>query len=58
MEDENAKSIPSSSLPANLGPLRASFEETTFEFEKVKREPPNNCFDASFKVANENYRAY
>ena len=58
VEDDNATSIPPSSLPANLGPLRASFEETTFEFEKVKREPPNNCFDASFKVANENYRAY
>ena len=52
-EDHNAANddyIPTSSLPANLSPLRDSFEETNFEFTNT---PPQNCFDASFKYANE-----
>ena len=54
----NDTPVPASSLPANLGPLRASFEETTFEFENVHREPSKNCFDASFQRANEINRRY
>ena len=46
---------PASSLPTNLGPLRDSFEETTFGFETANRnrEPSKNYFDASFQRANE-----
>ena len=58
VDDVNDEPIPASSLPTNLGPLRESFEETTFEFENVKRDPPKNCFDASFKLANEINRTY
>ena len=56
--------VPASSLPANLGPLRASFEETTFEFGKVSGDnnevtvSSKNCFDVSFERANENNRRY
>ena len=56
--------VPASSLPANLGPLRASFEETTFEFGKVSGDnnevkvSSKNCFDVSFERANETNRRY
>ena len=51
-EEDNASNdhIPTSSLPANLSHLRDSFEETSFEFGNPT---PQNCFDASFKYANE-----
>ena len=60
----NDPPVPASSLPANLGPLRASFEETTFEFGKVSGDnsevtaSSKNCFDVSFERANETNRRY
>ena len=56
--------VPASSLPANLGPLGASFEETTFEFGNVSNKnnetktSSKNCFDVSFERENDNNRRY
>ena len=60
----NEPPVPASSLPANLSPLRASFEETTFEFGNAANEnntlkaSSKNCFDVSFEKANEKNRRY